>query len=808
MKLFLSFSFTISICFAVSSQTLQNPKSEIDTTLYEKLYLHIDREFYSPGDDIWFKSYLVSGINHRLIPGFKNVYVQLVADDGRIIDQQVMLSIYGVSNNDFHLPDTLPTGQYTIRAYTKYLQNFEEESLFHQKIAVSRTADLPEAKEKPEENSIIDVSFLPEGGNLVMNTANYIAFKAIGKSGKGIPVTGKVVDETGREVITFESTYRGMGRFLLMPQEGKKYIALLDGFPNLRYQFEDARFDGVALHYQANGDNLQFILNRNFKAGNKRQLTLLASHKGKELFREEIAMKDFQHAVTVYKGFFPQGISKITLHDEQDNILAERLVFLQNANEENLMITSDKKEYQPREKIELQLESLLDSEEDSIAGGLSLAVVNEDYFSKGDKMQTIESYLLLDSELKGPIESPASFFTDEENISAAEKLDLVMMVNGWRRYYWDELKEYFNKPLPGWDDTGLTIEGEVKTLWGGKPVSDGTVELGPFSGQYLILKDTTDEQGRFRFDRVYIKDSALVMINAFNPKGRQRNVEVSYRPAQIFDSAVPAFKLNRVARPIEEHEGFQESNFRRHLAEREFELEHGSILLGDIDVVEDYKTGSIITGTRGFRDREFTLSENDKQYNTIIRYLEFEVPGVFVYQEDSVKIGTSRESPVFYVDDVWTPVDIVRNLPLDEIVKVEIFNPQLRIELVGEWDEVGLPKDGGVISILTTNRFGKFSDKFIRNINGRVVPQIQGFRQAREFYSPQYPLVEEDSIEKPDQRPTLFWEPFVLLENGKKRIEFHASDMTGQYRAIAEGISIKGKIIYRTELVNVVAPAE
>lgn len=808
MKLFLSFSFTISICFAVGSQTLQSPNSEVDTTLYEKLYLHIDREFYSPGDDVWYKSYLVSGINHKLIPGFKNVYVQLVADDGRIIDQQVMLSIYGVSNNDFHLPDTLPTGQYTIRAYTKYLQNFEEESLFHQKISVSRTTDLPEVKEPREENSIIDVSFLPEGGNLIMNAANYIAFKAIDKSGKGFPVTGKVVDETGLEVATFESTYRGMGKFLLMPQEGKKYIALLDGYPNLRVQLEDARFDGVTLHYQTNENNLQFILNRNFKAGDKRELTLLASYKGKELFREEIAMKDFQHAVTVYKGFFPQGISKITLHDKQDNILAERLVFVRNANEENFIITSDKKEYHPREKIELQLESLLDSEEDSIVAGLSLAVVNEDYFSKGGKMQTIESYLLLDSELRGPLESPASCFTDEEDITAGEKLDLVMMINGWRRYYWDDLKGYFDRPLPGWNDTGLTIEGQVKTLWGGKPVSEGTVELGPFSGQFLILKDTTDERGRFRFDHVYIKDSALVMINAFNPKSRQRNVEVSYKPAQIFDSAVSSFRLTGVALPVEKHEGFQESSFRRQLAEREFELEHGSILLGEVEVIEEYKTGAIVTGSRGYRNREFTIFGKDKEYSTILKYLEFEVPGIFADEVDSIKIGTSVRHPVFYVDDIETSFEIVRNLPMDEIVKVEIFNPQLRIGLVGQWNEPGLPKDGGVISILTTKRFGAFPHELVRNINGRVVSRIQGFRQSREFYSPQYPLAEEDFMEKPDQRPTLFWEPFVLLENGKKRLEFHASDMIGQYRVIAEGISTKGKIIHSSVRVNVAKPAK
>ncbi len=779
---------------ALSGQVSTDEYTTTEPVLYEKLYLHIDREFYSPGDDVWFKSYLVSGINHQPVPGFKNVYVQLLADDGRIIDQQLLLSMYGVSNNDFHLPDTLPTGQYTIRAYTKYLQNFEEESLFHQKIFVSRTTDLPEVRENQQENKAIDVSFLPEGGNLVMNATNYVAFKATDTSGKGIAVTGKVVDETGQEVAALESTYMGMGKFLLMPKEGEKYFARIDGYPNLRIQLENAQIEGVTLHYQINGDDLQFILNRNFKSGGTQNLTLLASHKGEELFREDIEMKDFQHPVTVYKGFFPKGISKITFIDEQDNILAERLVFVQNADEKNLALTSDKMQYNTREKIELQVESLLDSEEDSIVTGLSIAVVNEDYLSKGGKMQNIESYLLLDSELKGPLESPALYFTDEEDVTAGEKLDLVMMVNGWRRYYWDELKEYFDKPLAGWDDTGLTLEGKVSTLFGGKPVSGGIVELGPFSSQFLILKDTTDEQGRFRFDRVYLRDSALVMVNAYNKKGRQ-NVEVSYDPASLFNSGVSSFMLERVSRPIKEHEGFQELSFSRHLAEREFELEHGSILLGDVDVVEEYKTGPVITGSRGFVDREFTLSEKDKEYYNILRYLEFEVPGVLVDGDESVSLSLNDQPPAFYVDDVVTPFDIVRNLSMDEIVKVEIFNPQIQIGLLGDWNANGLPKDGGVISILTTNRFGKFSDKFARNINGRIVPRITGFRQAREFYSPKYPLAEDDSPKKPDQRPTLYWEPYVLPGNNKATIEFHTSDMAGKYQVIAEGISSKGKIV-------------
>ncbi len=234
-NLFLTICFFIACQSYVFSQVIPGMILQGDTILYEKLYLHIDREIYSPGDDVWFKAYLVSGINNQPIPGFKNVYVELIAEDGRVIDQRLMLSIYGVSNNDFHLPDTLPTGQYTIRAYTRYLQNFGEESLFHQKIAVSRTTDTPVFKEENEEQKTIDISFLPEGGNFVLNAANYVAFKAIDKSGRGIQVTGKIMDENGQEIASFESRYKGMGMFVFMPQEGKKYYARVDGYPDFQY---------------------------------------------------------------------------------------------------------------------------------------------------------------------------------------------------------------------------------------------------------------------------------------------------------------------------------------------------------------------------------------------------------------------------------------------------------------------------------------------------------------------------------------------------------------------------------------------
>lgn len=734
----------------VFSQVIPDLKlqQDNDTTLFGKLYLHIDREFYSPGDNIWFKTYLVNGINNRLIPGFKNVYVQLIAEDGQVIDQRLILSVNGISNNDFYLPDKLPKGQYTIRGYTRYLENFGEGSLFHQKIAVASSTNLPVIKDKLEDQKNVDVTFLPEGGNLIMNSNNYIAFKATNNKGKGIPVTGKIVDESGNEIVTFTSIYKGMGTFFMMPVDGKKYKAVIDNYPGFEYTFEQAQIDGITFHYQEEENYMKFILKRNIKSASARNLTLIVSHKGKELFHEEVEMTDIQHPVEIYKGFFPTGISKITVSDEENNVLAERLVFVRNSDDKLLTISSDKMEYQAKEKIELKIETLFNQEEDSIVSGLSVAVVNEGYFSEQVRNQTIESYLLLDSELKGPLESPSSFFFDEENITADEKLDLVMMVNGWRRYFWDYMDDFFSNPPDGWDDAGLTIKGEVKTLLGGKPMKDGIVELGPFSSQFLILKDTVDEMGRFAFSRLYIRDSALVMLNAKNHKGKNRNVEIFANSSMpVFDSVLPFGKLrevNQATWDIEIHEKFDRSAYYRHLAEMEFKLEEGIILLKEVDIIAEYKTPLAVTAIFGFSDRSFTLSDDDREkYTDLLSYLEFEVLSVWVFQ-DEIRIVSAKEPPEILVDGLpwFTPL---RFMSMDDIIMVDIIYPKWQ-----RFTELEIQGRGGVISILTKNEFGRFNNEFVRKVNGRATPLVRGFRQAREFYSSQYPLAEEEFSNKPD----------------------------------------------------------
>jgi len=69
----------------------------------ERIHLHLDKSNYAPGDTVWFKAYIVSG----LVPDFtsKNLYVNFVSEDEKVLAHQVYPIIQGNSPGQFVIPD-------------------------------------------------------------------------------------------------------------------------------------------------------------------------------------------------------------------------------------------------------------------------------------------------------------------------------------------------------------------------------------------------------------------------------------------------------------------------------------------------------------------------------------------------------------------------------------------------------------------------------------------------------------------------------------------------------------------------------
>src|ERR1700733_10358059 len=51
----------------------------------EKLYVHFDKNYYSPGETIWFKAYIFDGLERAAAP--KNFYAELIDENGSVISR-------------------------------------------------------------------------------------------------------------------------------------------------------------------------------------------------------------------------------------------------------------------------------------------------------------------------------------------------------------------------------------------------------------------------------------------------------------------------------------------------------------------------------------------------------------------------------------------------------------------------------------------------------------------------------------------------------------------------------------------------
>lgn len=104
----------------------------------EKIYTHADKPLYSPGEDIWFKIYLVNGKDNSPSALSNVVYADLIDPKGNVKSSKTLPVINGGAKGEFSLEDDDPGGIYKIKVYTTWLKNFGEEHFFIREITVQK----------------------------------------------------------------------------------------------------------------------------------------------------------------------------------------------------------------------------------------------------------------------------------------------------------------------------------------------------------------------------------------------------------------------------------------------------------------------------------------------------------------------------------------------------------------------------------------------------------------------------------------------------------------------------------------------
>ncbi len=124
--LLLSFLYSFQAeCPAIYIPDLAKRLNEnTEVSPWEEIYLHIDREKYIAGEDIWFSIYTIDRKTGKLSARSAVAYVELLNPWNKPVIQTRFQLSGGRGEGNFLLPDSISSGTYTVRAYTNWMKNF------------------------------------------------------------------------------------------------------------------------------------------------------------------------------------------------------------------------------------------------------------------------------------------------------------------------------------------------------------------------------------------------------------------------------------------------------------------------------------------------------------------------------------------------------------------------------------------------------------------------------------------------------------------------------------------------------------
>ena len=797
----------------LTAQNIENWISDNEKNPVEKIYIHTDSENYFTGDTVWFKVYLTDSRSGQLIPRAENVYIDLTDGMGTSAIQLVLLCVNGQASGSFAITEKMKPGNFLIQAYTNYLFNFSPDSYFYKQILISRISGSSKtsAKSNRTGNMVADITFLPEGGVLLEDAANLVAFKAIGRLGYGVNARGTVKDEKGVVVVSFATDYKGMGLLFLTPKPGKSYSASIEGFPSFRYKFEPVK-SGIKIQL-VNHTSKEVIIN---VAGNseilaKETFYLANMHRGEVVFYQGFKMDGTNKVFKFESNSLKPGINKLILLDNTLKPVSERLLFSRNHEINNLLIQTSNEIYGKRSEIKLQIndEKYLTDQDFS---NLSVSVIHELAFPENGFSKNILSQLLVDSELNGFVESSADLFVDTE-ISSEAKLRLVMLTNGFGSYFWNNATNK-SEVLKYKQEAGINLLGVASNMLTGNIIANGEITMAIQKyDEIAFLTQKTDSLGNFTFPGLLFNDTATVHVQAKNESGKMNTDAVIEPVFKTTKASGAQIKLlnEKMIEPSQlaalKYHIFNENkknNSKIKSGKRKKSTQNNNVGDGHFRL---YESADFVMEVKPF----------EQSYDNVLDYMVGKVPGVDINGNDVHIRGASsfgtNSMPMFLVDgiplvgsqtfnlplEVTQTKDIegnstsnmneqliqtVRAIPISDVDKIEVLKSPQNLAVFG------LKGANGVIAIYTrrgeSNNGSSIGKGIIKN-------KVIGYSKYREFYSPKYtPENVKDKL--PDLKTLLYWNPEVTTKNGTTELRFFSSDQPGNYNVIVEGIANDGRI--------------
>ena len=780
----------------------------------EKVYLHFDNTGYYMGETIWYTAYVVNGLLNRPTDLSRVLYVELLSPEGRILARHKLKVENGRASGSLSLanPSKVQVGGfYEVRSYTWAMLNWEgtyysrvfpvfdnpsEKGAYEPKITLyPRSERFPNHRPKEEKLKKLNVTFYPEGGTMVEGLPSRVAFKAVDEKGQGVSLSGVIYDGAGAKQAVFRSEHGGMGCFSLTPGPGKYEARITYGGREYSYRLPEAEATGYVMRVDnSRSDSLDIRLSRTSRMeGQPIGIAVLCRGLAYEFEEADLQAQD-SVCLRISKANLPGGVQQITAYTQAGEVVAERLIYHDDGRRLAIEVSGTKRLYNPFEQVDLQL-SVSDESGEPVTTHLSMSVRDPGSGVSSYDRRDIRSELLLGSELRGYIED-IDYYFESDDAEHRTALDLLLMVQGWRRYKWEELTGQTPLEIKYPLESGITVSGQVlgSFLFKAKRGVDVTVWV--YSDRTNVKgKTRTDSLGRFCFvstEDIYGENEMSILTERDNRRGKKKATTYNVILDRVYRPASRAYDPTERAIP-EEREAYRSPSVIDTISEADIDtllqagIPEGAKVHQLPEVEVSRRWWKKFEYRRGIQydvmEEEEQLIDNQEDYtNDIIDFLmridpnfRIKFNSMFCYKSKGVKI-------VVYQNRYYATLD-----DLDSIRVAESFDPDIL-------KSYGLKGNRLVSYNIDTTYvilYPKPVSKQERGATGYRKTRLQGYSIPAEFYHIDYSqgvLPDEQ-----DYRRTLYWNPALATDSlGRAQVTFYNNGTTHGLDISAETLTRDG----------------
>lgn len=777
------------ICLTSSGYAQQKPKSSQDLAkIYsdyfaldrEAVFLHLNKTTVAPQENLWFSAYVFSP-QYYLPNMTTNLHVNLYDSNGKLLEAKTVYMEDGHGEGFFELnTEKYAPGEYLIRAGTKYMENFREDSYFTQSFRIlgeTETAAVPRK---------FDLQLLPEAGHLVANVENWVGVKLIDNSGKGVVFEeGKILDSQQEVITSFDSNKFGLSKFRFTPKAGENYSVSINvnDEETIQQPVPKAELRGMALSTTTYRDKVLFTFTTNaetFKDLQNKNF-LFAFHKdgAMKAFNFVLSEIDMSANLTLTKDALFNGMNTITVFNENMEPILERLVF----NRDSISRVQVSANYNGREADSLVIN--LNSSGNPGLHSMSVSVLPTESIAYNPD-NNIFSAFFIEPYIQGDLENGGYYFSEKTDERRRDyDLDLLLLTQGWSKYSWQNIfdhtpQEYFKH------ENGFTLTG---TVFKRNPKKDKNLFIGSTTDRVSAIAEIA-ENGSFRVQNLFIKDSAQLTFGLINDRNGNMSVP------GVVANVLPGRDNGNIDLPAT----FGQKIMGTETGKAASNSIPENFLLGVQILDTIFLQNEILTEEEKFLERERELNKGEMfgRYDLISDEEARTFPSVVSllytkgFQVRASNIYTNRELTRKPLGTSWGASTLPAAIIIDGMESD--FNDLKQIRIT-EIESIYTSKTAtgqraflngsGVIEVVTKNPEAR-----IRKSTATTLLK-NGFSASKEFYLPRYNSYRSEAYRN---YGVIGWFPDISLENGKADIRI-LNTLQPDVKLFIEGMTADGALI-------------